>query len=725
MSTLNIFDLGDTVVLLVAAGLAMAVVILVALYLAGLATSERMRLPEAVRLRQLDEMIGTREARKQDLDDQIAERSKAVAERDQAEAEAEQWRSMAESARVEYDNLGEKRQEIEQVQEEYRQAVEQLGTKEGELHETRNQLERAQQDKKTAEDALKAAQDKQSDADQAAEDAERRRQEAESQEGQVQERVNKLQKEAETARQTAAEARAEADQKRSELDKLLERETALNQQVSEQQRRLETIEQQISDLDEKRQQAAETEENLRDLKAKERGLTGEIEDKESKRSYLHARLADLERIIEERKAGVPDPVSAPSGSGGTKPSEDEVLADLRRPPACLSEGNQRWPTPQPVDQAHDEKHALDRVHQSLNDSGLLFSRRTINAFHTSLKTATISPMTVLAGISGTGKSQLPQRYADAMGIHFLKIPVQPRWDSPQDLLGFYNYIENRYKATELARALVHLDEHNWEEQAADFKDRMVMVLLDEMNLARVEYYFAEFLSRLEGRPLQARAGDNGAHQHSEIEIGVSTEEKGSYRVYPGQNVLFCGTMNEDESTLTLSDKVLDRANVLRFPRPGKLERERPQDSDSSVHAGGYLPKSKWLKSWMRTPRDLQKSAFDRATTAIDDINEVMAQLDRPFGHRMSQAMLHYAANYPGSLDVASTQKALADQVEQRILPKLGGIPVDDSSRALHQLSEIVREQLDDGELAQEIERQTQDNAGLGLFKWRGFPRSLN
>ena len=594
MSALNIFDLGDTVVLLVAAGLAMAVVILVALYLAGLATSERMRLPEAVRLRQLDEMIGTREARKQDLDEQIEEQRKAVAERDEAEAEASHWRSLVESAKLEYDSLADKRQEIEQVQEEYRQAIEQLGTKEGELRETRNQLEQAQQDKHAAEDALKAAQDKQAEADKAAEEAERRRQEAESAEGQVQERVNELQKEAETARQTAAEARAEADQKRSELDKLLEREAALNQQVSEQERRLQTIQEQIADLDEKRRQAAEVEENLRDLKAQVRDLNADIEEKESKRGYLDARLADLDRLIEQRKGEIPDAVAGEGGAGRPQPSAEEVLADLKRPPASLSERNQSWSAPQPVDQEHDEQHALDRVYNSLNDSGLVFNRRTINAFHTSLKTATISPMTVLAGISGTGKSQLPRRYADAMGIHFLKIPVQPRWDSPQDLLGFYNYIENRYKATELARALVHLDEHNWEELAANYKDRMVMVLLDEMNLARVEYYFAEFLSRLEGRPSDAGAFDDTARQPAEIEIDVSTQEGKSYRVYPGQNVLFCGTMNEDESTLTLSDKVLDRANVLRFPRPGELRDTPPADSASGAHAKGYLPKSKWL-----------------------------------------------------------------------------------------------------------------------------------
>ena len=101
-------------------------------------------------------------------------------------------------------------------------------------------------------------------------------------------------------------------------------------------------------------------------------------------------------------------------------------------------GEPIWPEAQ---EAEEEKNALLRVEKLLEDSGLEFSRRTINAFHTSLKTAVISPLTVLAGISGTGKSQLPRRYADAMGIHFLKLPVQPRWDSPQDLFGFYNYIE--------------------------------------------------------------------------------------------------------------------------------------------------------------------------------------------------------------------------------------------------------------------------------------------
>ena len=73
-----------------------------------------------------------------------------------------------------------------------------------------------------------------------------------------------------------------------------------------------------------------------------------------------------------------------------------------------------------------------------------------------MKTNETTQMAVLAGISGTGKSQLPRQYAIGMGIGFLQIPVQPRWDSPQDLMGFYNYIEGAF-TTDMARALWALD----------------------------------------------------------------------------------------------------------------------------------------------------------------------------------------------------------------------------------------------------------------------------
>ncbi len=153
--------------------------------------------------------------------------------------------------------------------------------------------------------------------------------------------------------------------------------------------------------------------------------------------------------------------------------------------------------------------------------------------------------------------------------------VQPRWDSPQDMFGFYNYIEQRYKATELAQSLVRMDKWNHPDKA-EYADRMLLVLLDEMNLARVEYYFSEFLSKLEIRK-SINPNNLGDRRKAEISLDVGSRIKGQDvpRLYVHENVLFVGTMNEDESTQTLSDKVIDRANVLRFGRPEKMISDLP------------------------------------------------------------------------------------------------------------------------------------------------------
>ncbi len=89
--------------------------------------------------------------------------------------------------------------------------------------------------------------------------------------------------------------------------------------------------------------------------------------------------------------------------------------------------------------------------------GLKFGNRVLYAFHTALKTTDSSLLVTLAGVSGTGKSELPLRYAEAAGMNFLNVAIQPRWDSPQDLFGLYDYLERRFRPTELTRALIQMD----------------------------------------------------------------------------------------------------------------------------------------------------------------------------------------------------------------------------------------------------------------------------
>lgn len=498
------------------------------------------RLPAATRLRELEVLIGGKEARLQEVREELKRKEVALSERDQAEAEAEFWRAEVQTAKAEHEALAGQRREIEETREKYRQALEELTLAETQLRELKAAAEDARGRTEVAEERLQ----------QIAKEEETLR----SSQVELQDAVGTLDGQLAALKEEKAAIAVEVERARerrqallAESDDLEHSIARLNGDKTKAEAELEGLREAIDGLSAKRAEIEEIRRSVDEWAQKRDALERSIDDKQRQDNRLQDRIAKLKEEI------------GPKDRDETS-DDNRALADLTKPPACLAIERDGGgfdivrPKPQPAEQ---EIKALERVERHLQESGLEFSRRTVDAFHTSLKTALISPLTVLAGISGTGKSQLPRYYADAMGMHFLKIPVQPRWDSPQDLFGFYNYIEKRYKATDLARALVHLDPHNWPEQAMAFDDRILLVLLDEMNLARVEYYFSEFLSRLEGRPFDESSMKEKDRRPSEIDIDVTQHGQGK-RVYVGQNVLFVGTINEDESTLSLSDKVLDR-----------------------------------------------------------------------------------------------------------------------------------------------------------------------
>ncbi|WP_262031061.1 McrB family protein [Microvirga sp. Mcv34] len=426
------------------------------------------------------------------------------------------------------------------------------------------------------------------------------------------------------------------------------------------------------------------------LKARSEVEAAGLERDEARRERdgLRAESEVLKRVITnlEAKAGP-----------RTEADVRDILGDLLVPPKPLVCAKM-------ARVAEEEVTALDRVRQHLAARNLRFPERLIDAFHTSLKISDISPMTVLAGISGTGKSELPRQYATALGLPFFQLAVQPRWDSPQDLFGFYNYLEHRYKPTDLARLMIHLDVERWPEQARPYKDHMALVLLDEMNLARVEYYFSEFLSRLEVR----RDSDTAAAAEIELELG-RLPEGWSNRVYPVRRLLFVGTMNEDESTQTLSDKVVDRANVMRFPKPRTLATNR--DGTSSEAADdNFLPFTVWQR-WIR------KDAPATLDTWLATLNSHLESLGRPFGHRMGQAIRAYVANHPKSR--TDIRIPMADQLEMRIFPKLRGVVVDENRAALDGIARFIDQELKDPSLQEAFDQAHRDR---DLFLWRGVDR---
>jgi 5-methylcytosine-specific restriction endonuclease McrBC GTP-binding regulatory subunit McrB len=315
----------------------------------------------------------------------------------------------------------------------------------------------------------------------------------------------------------------------------------------------------------------------------------------------------------------------------------------------------------------------------------------------------ISALVILAGISGTGKSELPQAYAEFSGAPLVMLPVQPRWDSPQDLQGFYNYIEKKYKPTELMH---YLYQH---QRDSELKGRMVMVLLDEMNLARVEYYFSDFLSKLETR--------RNKQTYLDLEAGSLKLKEDQKKVLIPEEFLFVGTMNEDETTQSLSDKVLDRANVLTFGRPPELKLRDRHHSKPPI-PGEYLP---WqtFKGWYKEPTT-GSPLTDKVKDYVDQANSMMEELGRPFAHRVYQAIAKYVSNYPNAEhNEVILKQAMADQFGQKLLPKLRGVMVEDTTvKPVLDKMEALLSELQDDALNQAFEKAR--NGQYGQFQWKGM-----
>lgn len=412
---------------------------------------------------------------------------------------------------------------------------------------------------------------------------------------------------------------------------------------------------------------------LKRQKDKMAAEVAEYEVRKQKNEDLKIENGKLEARLDGLRQGIADAESVIAKANTIRNNEANMWKDLERPVAIIEK------KPMSATVVSDEEQALKSFKNALDESGYAFNERTIKAFHTGLLCGGVSPLVVLSGISGTGKSLLPELYAKAFNMNFLPVAVQPRWDGPQDVFGFYNHMEGRFKATELSRLLWQFDVYNNENAARMYgpldQDQfpMNLVLLDEMNLARVEYYFSELLSKLEirNRVIDPSLDDSRKPSEIELEYGASSvvdeavARAMARRLFVGRNILFVGTMNEDESTQTLSSKVIDRSNVLRFGTPESLA--------NAPDAKKFLKSCKDFVSY-KTWQDWAKpfgSGLQGIDDAIHELKEALKRVDRGFGHRTESAIKQYVDFYPGN-----KQDALADQIEMKILPKLNGVEAD-------------------------------------------------
>ena len=376
---------------------------------------------------------------------------------------------------------------------------------------------------------------------------------------------------------------------------------------------------------------------------------------------------------------------------------------------------------QPVQHEIDEITWLTGIGNACDTYGLHFNPRILKAFHTALKTSEWSPLTVLAGVSGTGKSELPRLYSHFGGIYFEPLSVQPNWDSQESMLGFFNSIDNKFDAQPVLRLLAQ-SQKPWSNDYPGLQDAVFLVLLDEMNLAHPELYFAEFLSKLELR--RGRKGSDVPFIPVKIGAGMKP-----YELSLGRNVLWTGTMNQDETTKSLSDKVLDRSIIINFPRPTELKRRLKLTPLDERNRGPALHKASW-QSWLVQGSIFPEEVVKPFKSFIENMNAALAISGRALGHRIWQSIEYYMANYPdvraalAEKDELSTHKAMhiafEDQLVQKVMPKLRGI--DTRGKSKTECLDKIRAQIVAGingnsfNLAEDFDLACE--LGYGQFIWQ-------
>ncbi|QWC00380.1 AAA family ATPase [Mycoplasmatota bacterium] len=203
----------------------------------------------------------------------------------------------------------------------------------------------------------------------------------------------------------------------------------------------------------------------------------------------------------------------------------------------------------------DKISLIDTVEKFVNFSAsrlkLFYTKRIISLFFAGLAS---SKIVILEGISGTGKTSLPYAMAKFFKNNAHIISVQPSWRDRAEMVGYLNEFTKKFNETDFLESLYE----------TIYREDPNFIVLDEFNLARVEYYFAEFLSILE------------MPDPSEWKIDLVAESKNNDPVHVvegkitvPQNVWFVGTANRDDSTHTITDKVYDRAIALEFNNKAK------------------------------------------------------------------------------------------------------------------------------------------------------------
>lgn len=239
-----------------------------------------------------------------------------------------------------------------------------------------------------------------------------------------------------------------------------------------------------------------------------------------------------------------------------------------------------------------------------------------------------SRLILLEGLSGTGKSSLPRLFQNFIGAKTITVPVQSSWKDRNDLLGFYNDFKKQYKETDFLKALY---------ESSINPQRIYCIVLDEVNLSRIEYYFADFISVLEKNPEEW-----WVELISEKIQGTMPNAIQDGKIRVGENVWFIGTANKDDSTFLITDKVYDRSVVLGFSIKNESDKNISKNENSKINLGF----EQYAKLIQDAIYNFPQSDLDKQSKIIQNLDlEVMTRFDITFGNRIENQLKSFVPAY--------------------------------------------------------------------------------
>ena len=318
--------------------------------------------------------------------------------------------------------------------------------------------------------------------------------------------------------------------------------------------------------------------------------------------------------------------SSPSGSAVTQPSQSGIT-----------------------------EQAIQSVITYLEDRGFVFEPWQVAAYITAIRT---KPFVVLAGVSGTGKTRLPVLVAEATGAVAKVVPVRPNWTDSSEIIG-YERITGKWIPGELLRLA---------REAQENLDRQYFLVLDEINVARVEHYLAEVLSLIENRKMVDGCIISDP-------IAPQSDSDWSTTIFP-PNLALVGSANMDETTYEFSKKVLDRSFVIEFATAELGAIGSLNDDGKSSET---WPVQRWRQVALTLPAHpgRESKVVKRVIGALEKLNEYLTPVQLQVGYRVRDevAMFCLEAQPCGDSFVTRDQSPVDPldlAITMKILPRIQG-----------------------------------------------------